>query len=90
MVGKVCEKCFFFFKQKTAYEIYQCDWSSDVCSSDLDSTPPPLTWNTAATYVHGPYIDEVVQMQRGGADYYYHRDDQYNVMAVTTDRKSVV
>src|ERR1044072_9902199 len=27
---------FWFFKQKTAYEIYQCDWSSDVCSSDLD------------------------------------------------------
>ena len=26
---------FFFFKQKAAYEIYQCDWSSDVCSSDL-------------------------------------------------------
>ena len=26
---------FFFFKQKRAYEIYQCDWSSDVCSSDL-------------------------------------------------------
>ena len=25
----------FFFKQKTAYEIYRCDWSSDVCSSDL-------------------------------------------------------
>ena len=28
---------FFFFKQKTAYEIYQCDWSSDVCSSDLQA-----------------------------------------------------
>jgi len=26
---------FFFFKQKTAYEITGCDWSSDVCSSDL-------------------------------------------------------
>src|SRR5213080_3466001 len=26
---------FFFFKQKTAYEIPLCDWSSDVCSSDL-------------------------------------------------------
>ena len=25
----------FFFKQKTAYEIKECDWSSDVCSSDL-------------------------------------------------------
>ena len=24
-----------FFKQKTAYEILTCDWSSDVCSSDL-------------------------------------------------------
>src|SRR5213083_3179355 len=27
--------CFFFFKQKTAYEITASDWSSDVCSSDL-------------------------------------------------------
>src|SRR5881275_2140935 len=27
---------FFFFKLKTAYEIVPCDWSSDVCSSDLD------------------------------------------------------
>ena len=27
--------CFFFFKQKTAYEIVSRDWSSDVCSSDL-------------------------------------------------------
>src|SRR5213079_906454 len=27
---------FFFFKQKTAYEITTGDWSSDVCSSDLD------------------------------------------------------
>src|SRR5881394_2761201 len=26
---------FFFFKQKTAYDIGWCDWSSDVCSSDL-------------------------------------------------------
>src|SRR3546814_18928346 len=31
------EKCrmFFFFKQKTAYEMRISDWSSDVCSSDL-------------------------------------------------------
>src|ERR1051326_9239999 len=29
-----CVLC-FFFKQKTAYEIKECDWSSDVCSSDL-------------------------------------------------------
>ena len=29
------KKKIFFFKQKTAYEIKECDWSSDVCSSDL-------------------------------------------------------
>src|SRR3546814_9791833 len=31
---------FFFFKQKTAYEMRISDWSSDVCSSDLDGQPP--------------------------------------------------
>src|SRR3546814_1411786 len=31
-----CLVClFFFFKQKTAYEMRISDWSSDVCSSDL-------------------------------------------------------
>src|SRR3546814_8618065 len=31
--------CFFFFKQKTAYEMRISDWSSDVCSSDLAVVP---------------------------------------------------
>src|SRR3546814_10839800 len=31
-----CVCVFFFFKQKTAYEMRISDWSSDVCSSDLD------------------------------------------------------
>src|SRR3546814_850531 len=30
-----CSCLFFFFKQKTAYEMRISDWSSDVCSSDL-------------------------------------------------------
>src|SRR3546814_6185914 len=30
-----CRIAFFFFKQKTAYEMRISDWSSDVCSSDL-------------------------------------------------------
>src|SRR3546814_3006261 len=30
---------FFFFKQKTAYEMRISDWSSDVCSSDLFGDP---------------------------------------------------
>src|SRR3546814_3556013 len=31
---------FFFFKQKTAYEMRISDWSSDVCSSDLANVAP--------------------------------------------------
>src|SRR3546814_3905857 len=38
--GGACSRCclsffFFIFKQKTAYEMRNSDWSSDVCSSDL-------------------------------------------------------
>src|SRR3546814_2329835 len=35
MVNVLCFCFFFFFKQKTAYEMRISDWSSDVCSSDL-------------------------------------------------------
>src|SRR3546814_7353145 len=37
----LCRLClfFFFFKQKTAYEMRISDWSSDVCSSDLPPFP---------------------------------------------------
>src|SRR6187200_1430844 len=39
---------FFFFKQKTAYEIVSGDWSSDVCSSDLDEP-----YRRALRVIHG-------------------------------------
>src|SRR3546814_9786063 len=39
---------FFFFKQKTAYEMRISDWSSDVCSSDLSG---------AFTKVSGPVLE---------------------------------
>src|SRR3546814_10549356 len=35
--------CFFFFKQKTAYEMRISDWSSDLCSSDLLAHHPDFT-----------------------------------------------
>src|SRR3546814_8029284 len=41
-----CFSCFFFCKQKTAYEMRISDWSSDVCSSDL------------VHVVHGLWSDE--------------------------------
>src|SRR3546814_2467233 len=36
---------FFFFKQKTAYEMRISDWSSDVCSSDLGGSYQRQTAN---------------------------------------------
>src|SRR3546814_9130395 len=39
---------FFFFKQKTAYEMRISDWSSDVCSSDLPDPGKPQVGVSAA------------------------------------------
>src|SRR3546814_3580177 len=35
---------FFFFTQKTSYDMRISDWSSDVCSSDLLMWQPPVAW----------------------------------------------
>src|SRR3546814_3563413 len=43
---------FFFFKQKTAYEMRISDWSSDVCSSDL-------------FMVHDPEVGKIMGYDRG-------------------------
>src|SRR5213594_790498 len=70
MLSRLCH--FFFFKQKTAYEISVRDWSSDVCSSDLDATE----WRPASgrgriyTYsvmrrVPEPYVIAYVTLEEG-------------------------
>src|SRR3546814_8271281 len=41
MSCRILSRVFFFFKQKTAYEMRISDWSSDVCSSDLVRRPGP-------------------------------------------------
>src|SRR3546814_1101828 len=58
-----CHTYFFFlFKQKTAYEMRISDWSSDVCSSDLEDVT--LSCSGADGCVAAPcggfsFIDEV-------------------------------
>src|SRR3546814_3426608 len=42
---------FFFFKQKTAYEMRISDWSSDVCSSDLLAGARHITLAGSIAYV---------------------------------------
>ena len=65
---------FFFFKQKTAYEIYQCDWSSDVCSSDLEEREAKKAYHAA--------------MAAFKAEPLYIGKDMH--VSYSTDRKSVV
>ena len=58
---------FFFFKQKTAYEMCGRDWSSDVCSSDLceseamlASIAPTSLWKTGSSASVPPKGDGVL------------------------------
>src|SRR3546814_1055745 len=61
-----CFAFFFFFKQKTAYEMRISDWSSDVCSSDLSvstntSDPAasvPGTLKATWTFEDGQVVNE--------------------------------
>src|SRR3546814_5820847 len=46
--------CFFFFKQKTAYEMRISDWSSDVCSSDLPGVRVVTVGTVAGAYPYYP------------------------------------
>src|SRR3546814_10763920 len=71
---------FFFFKQKTAYEMRISDWSSDVCSSDLafrtisevsDELDVP---QHVLRFWEGKY-SQVRPLKRGGGRRYYRPED---------------
>src|SRR3546814_3184584 len=54
---------FFFFKQKTAYEMRISDWSSDVCSSDL-------AFVRAAQQAGVPFTDDFNGARQAGAGFF--------------------
>src|SRR3546814_2297402 len=59
---------FFFFKQKTAYEMRISDWSSDVCSSDL--------WaSTADDRTHPAHARKgAARLKALGQPYFYYEE----------------
>src|SRR3546814_4612540 len=62
---------FFFFKQKTAYEMRISDWSSDVCSSDLRAHhDSPVPDGPGHPHDHGHADDRQARSPRdqGGAE----------------------
>src|SRR3546814_8525456 len=52
----MCFRFFFFFKQKTAYEMRISDWSSDVCSSDLPGGCVIWSMGDRSTMGVGPFF----------------------------------
>src|SRR3546814_19496066 len=62
MVSSIC--IFFFFKQKTAYEMRISDWSSDVCSSDL--ARPPHRRPQRHGEILGGFVDRIQLVATSG------------------------
>src|SRR3546814_5038537 len=73
---------FFFFKQKTAYEMRISDWSSDVCSSDLraeriDRLLELLALRARHLFLMMPPVEETPERQQRSDD----GDDHPNTIA---------
>src|SRR3546814_7434738 len=92
---------FFFFKQKTAYEMRISDWSSDVCSSDLNqrrvARAPPQAVDLRR--VIGKFVLARIRARRGDCRYVVEQVAQvscrrffskFSIQRNEVDRKSVV
>src|SRR3546814_1697226 len=67
--------CFFFFKQKAAYDMRIMDWSADVCSSDLHYTLEMQSdLDTKGSY-EGRDSEHGIRFRRGGEELSLHRGD---------------
>src|SRR2546430_17460506 len=70
-MSRSCTVCvFFFFSSRRRHTRFDCDWSSDVCSSDLDAPDQCGSEGAGAVYVFGegfafgPLQSEVVEAVR--------------------------
>src|SRR3546814_5857289 len=65
--------CFFFFKQKTAYEMRISDWSSDVCSSDLRSRINDPMPGSIAPMIYHDEMEKISRARIAELDWYLTR-----------------
>src|SRR3546814_9028981 len=74
----------FFFKQKTAYEMRISDWSSDVCSADLEAEQRWPLDGCLVIHRHGPLEpgDRIVLVITTSA----HREAAFEACAFLVDR----
>src|SRR3546814_1412972 len=69
--------CVVLFKQKTAYERRISDWSSDVCSSDLDVAERDLVIDVAEDVV---VLERALESAGGLADQCMGRREEYDLL----------
>src|SRR3546814_6470163 len=87
---------FFFFKQKTAYEMRISDWSSDVCSSDLAfgmSAEEYFALEKNAAHGRSTSLDEMIDRgtfmiadEADGADGQCEREDMLGALQTCIER----
>src|SRR3546814_18399755 len=85
--------CFFFFKQKTAYEMRISDWSSDVCSSDLAENVRLDMHQTRADLrgeinTGGGFLDKI-RFRSGFADYQHSEIEDTGEVGTTFYSKGI-
>src|SRR3546814_4690288 len=73
-----CLFTLFFFKQKTAYEMRISDWSSDVCSSDLQIFHRQTKPRTAIVGVDDPTSGGIYEALKAA--------DEQNVVGISGER----
>src|SRR3546814_8640862 len=72
---------FFFFKQKTAYEMRISDWSSDVCSSDLPHLESPSSSLPASAEAVAIQAMDCISCTRSGS---------YQLVGIATFRDQAI
>src|SRR3546814_4001311 len=90
---------FFFFKQKTAYEMRISDWSSDVCSSDLIVQRvihirmfglQPIDDVASQSAVSGSHLDDIEAIRAPHSLIHFGKGVADRMTKRRGDRKSVV
>src|SRR3546814_3665698 len=82
----------FFFKQKTAYEMRISDWSSDVCSSDLNSSRASIvaTWMRIIQVIGAMGTSATSARHTGGASARGCLSNQTQISTVTAYAKAAM
>src|SRR3546814_201649 len=72
---------FFFFKQKTAYEMRISDWSSDVCSSDLQRGKSSMDRSVVCRF-HAVRLDNVGKRRFDHFDFHALSDFHVHIIVI--------